>query len=158
MQDWLAMALAKKMGGGSGGGSAGGGDERFTTGTFTLAEDTTNYVFAEFEKSKYKTGYPSFVAVRRIDGYKTTGDYSWLVLTSSHLQGKIFQVGTRNTSNGRVFVEYCYTSTDGSTKASTAGIQIYLANQAEAKGSLKLSCFENKMIAGAYAYIFGDLD
>ena len=126
----------------------------FTTGTFTLAENTSDYEFAQYDPEKYKTGVPNFVVVRRIDGYSAEGDHSWIILASIHLTDRVFQVGMRNESGGC----YMYGKTNSSDKgfyvSNSAGIII---DGALGNHVLRAYAFAYTMTTGTYAYIFGDL-
>lgn len=150
----LIMATLFGSGGGSSGSGGGEGGGSFVAGTFTLAEATSQYEFAQFDPNNYKTGTPNFIAIRRIDGFTEDGDYSWLILTSSHVQGTVFQVGLRNMPTGLSTGKYSDDSANGFMTANNGAI--FIGGNSK-DYVLKANSFGYSMQVGTYAYVFGDL-
>ena len=112
---------------------AGGGGGNFTTGEFTLASSTANYILAE------DIDDPTFVAIYKVENI-TDGDYSFVILAYLKTGGKYYHVGLKNNPNPKAMYEvYTNNMTGGS---------MYWDNR-----KIVVSSYGYSMVAGTYKYI-----
>lgn len=112
---------------------AGGGGGNFTTGEFTLASNTANYILEE------DVNDPTFAAIYKVENI-TDDDYSFVILAYLKTGGKYYHVGLRNTSNPSTQKAVYNTNM-------TSGA-MYWDNR-----KIVVSSFDYSMVAGTYKYI-----
>ena len=124
------------------------GGGKYTTGSYTLASDMSDYQFASYNADDYATGHPNFVCVCKTDGLND-GDYTCIIAASRFLSGVVTSVGVRNSTSLSAHKNK-ENSTNGRAAGNSGAFKIM-------DGKLIASTFGYKNIAGTYYYIFGDI-